>query len=383
MNNELNSIIQNSDNGLKQEFLEKNVSKLKVKSDYKKTEFDYSWLDKIEETITYLDEIVRNPRRFIVQEEEIVPVEKAKKITLESIKHLATHTNLIQDYDYELGTITPSKVLNINKEESFDIYENRFIYSLIINLQMFIARRKEITKEGSSCKINKKFNYSASTKIGNENINVSLDLDTSYFEDLVGKDTNGLGLSERLDRIELIVGDFSKTQSMKELAAAHVLMVKSPIRKTNVILKNTNFQKALELWEFIEQYNVNDKLEVNDSKDYEDEGTLKENMDNSFLLDYLILNNNNNKSNKIKKYYITKIVKDFIENNDDYTEAEFKKLITNEFNSIYKLKKKREEIIESIFKKNFIKFKENHKKALGMLKWRINLKYSLMDLNYL
>ena len=367
MNNELTSLLENSSDGLKQEFLEQSSSKLNVKSDYKKTEFDYSWLDKIEETVPYLDSIVRNPRKFIIQEEEIVPVERAKKITLEIIKHLATHTNLIQDYDYEQGTITPSKVLNINKEESFDIYENRFVYSLIINLQMFITRRKEMTKEGSSCKINKNFNYQATTKVGNEKIKINVDLQTDYFEDLLGKDPSGLGLSERLDRIELIVADFTKTQSMKELSAAHTLMVKSPIRKTNVILKNTNFQKALELWEFIEQYNVNDKLEVDDSKDYEDEGVLKENMDNSFLLDYLILNSDTKSSTKVKKYYINKIIKNFIENNDDYTEAEFKKLITTEFKNIYKLKLKREKRIEEIFKKTFKKFRDNNLKAIGLL----------------
>lgn len=51
-----------------------------------------------------------------MQEEEVVPVEKAKKISQETIKHLAQHTDLIQDVD-EDGTITPSKVLNVNKKK--------------------------------------------------------------------------------------------------------------------------------------------------------------------------------------------------------------------------------------------------------------------------
>ena len=260
MDSKLEKYLDNTDSFVKQEFLENNNSKLKVDTSYHKVEYDYSWLEKAEETVEYLDAIVRDPKRFIEQEEEIVPVEKAKKVTEESIKHLATHTYLIQEFDEKRGTITPSKVLNINKEESFDMYENRFIYSLLMNLQMFIARRKELTKEGSNCRINKLINYSASTKVGKEKINIDINLTSDYSEELVGKDPKGLGLEERVERIQFIIADFLKSQFIKELVSSNVTMVKSPIRKTNVILKNPNFQKALELWEFIEQYNVTDKV---------------------------------------------------------------------------------------------------------------------------
>lgn len=367
--NNINSLLDKIDAGVKQEFLEKNDSTLAVKTDSKKVEFDYSWLEKVEETIEYLDAIVRAPRKFIIQEEEVVPVEKAKKVTLESIKHLATHTNLIQEFDEEKGTITPSKILNINKEESFDIYENRFIYSLLMNLSMFISTRKELTKEGSSTKINKKFNYTSTTKIGNEKIKINVDLETDYFEDLVGMDPNGLSLNERFERVELIINDFIKSSFIKELKQANVVMVKSPIRKTNVILKNPNFIKALELWEFIERYDVKDKIEVNESKNYKDTSTTKENMDQSFLLDYLILNNTEKpESKKIKKYYINKIIKDFINNNDEFNPTKFKKMLTNEFDIVYKEKIKRENRINNIFKKSIKKFDDNNKQALQFLK---------------
>ena len=34
-----------------------------------------------------------------------------------------------------------NQILNIFKEESFETYENRFIYTLLINLQYFISKR--------------------------------------------------------------------------------------------------------------------------------------------------------------------------------------------------------------------------------------------------
>ena len=49
------------------------------------------------ETIPYIDNIFRSPNRFIVNEEEVVKIEQAKKITVETIKHLSKNTNFIHE----------------------------------------------------------------------------------------------------------------------------------------------------------------------------------------------------------------------------------------------------------------------------------------------
>ena len=97
-------------------FLDKIDSNLKVKSDYEKVDSNLEWLTKMEDTIYYLDNILRNPNRFIVNEEDIVKIELARRVTVESIKHLSRNTNLIQDYDRKTGNVRPSKIININKE---------------------------------------------------------------------------------------------------------------------------------------------------------------------------------------------------------------------------------------------------------------------------
>ena len=145
--NELLNLLDDTDSKAIEQFCGSNDSHVVINSSFQSVEYDYSWIDKIEETLVYLDNIIRNPKRFIMQEEEVVPVEKAKKISQETIKHLAQHTDLIQDVD-EDGTITPSKVLNVHKEESFDIYENRFIISLLNNLNYFFTLRKQVTASG-------------------------------------------------------------------------------------------------------------------------------------------------------------------------------------------------------------------------------------------
>ena len=79
------------------------------------------------------------------------------------------------------------------------------------------------------------------------------------------------------------------------------------------------------------------------------------------------MSNDSKPSKSIKKYYIRKIIKDFIENNDKYDEKSFKKLINNEFKSIYQDKLKREKEITKIFNKEIERFNANNVKALEFL----------------
>ena len=121
-------------------FLNNMNSTLAVKRDYEKMVYDHEWLEILEDVVPYIDNILRNPKRFIVNEEEIVKVELAKRVTVESVIHLTQHTNLIQDIN-EDGDVQPSKILNINREESLDTYENRFIFTLINNARQFFDER--------------------------------------------------------------------------------------------------------------------------------------------------------------------------------------------------------------------------------------------------
>ena len=53
---------------------------------------DVSWVETIENALIHVDNCLRNPRRTIEDVEEIVPIALSRKITVESVKHLAQHT---------------------------------------------------------------------------------------------------------------------------------------------------------------------------------------------------------------------------------------------------------------------------------------------------
>ena len=116
-------LFEKADNAKVNNFADHVSSELKVVTDYDKIECNYEWLEIMEDTIRYIDNILRNPNRFIVNEEDIIKVELAKKIGVESIKHLSRNTNLIQDYNKKTGDVRPSKILNINKEGEIVTFE--------------------------------------------------------------------------------------------------------------------------------------------------------------------------------------------------------------------------------------------------------------------
>lgn len=319
-------------------FLDNMNSILSVKTDYERREYDYEWIDIIDETLPYIDNILRNPKKFIINEEEVVQVEKSKKVTVESIIHLTQHTNYIQKIE-DNGDVKPSKILNINKEESLDTYENRFIYTLINNVRTFFEKRKKETGNFSYFKDKKKLKFEANTIIDTEEVEISLDISSHNEAKIEGKETSSEEtVAERLKRIKIQLDGFTMSELMQTLTKQHVAAVRSPIRKTNVILKNPNFQKAEALWNYIQAYEEKDKNE-NEHKDYYDEDRLKESYNQAFLSLYLANKRLNYQTQsmteeKMLGQTMARLIDNILDSNYEITEQEIKNLFNKQLKLI-------------------------------------------------
>ncbi len=224
-----------------------------VSQRFQKQIFDESWIDMLEDCIVALDNIVRNPRKFIVVEEDIVDISLARSISVESVKHLAQHTNFISSVTKD-GMVIPSKILNTSKEESYEIYENRFIYTLLLKTKDFIGRRYNLIKQSSATSDQIVVNVTSDFGL-EKSSNITYTMSTTAnmpVESLIGTEDNH-SLMERVERINSIVSSFLASPFAKEMVSC--ALVRPPITRTNVILKDPNFKKALVLWQFIESYN--------------------------------------------------------------------------------------------------------------------------------
>lgn len=333
-----NDILINNNEQTKDDYFLNNLnSTLGVKRDYEKMEYDHEWLETIEDAIPYIDNILRNPKRFIINEEEIVKVELAKRVTVESVIHLSQHTSLIQDIDKKTGDVKPSKILNINRDESLDTYENRFIFTLINNLELFFNER--ITESGdSSYYIDKKdLSYEANTKVGTENINISLTIHSldKDVDEMVN--SSGMTYQDRVRKIKMQIDGFHGTELYQTLTHLHVSPVRSPIRKTNVILKNPNFQRAEALWNYINSFVSKDKKEYQ-KLDYFDNSDIKNEYDHAVLLAYIANKTLGEERELSERKVITEMIQRLIENildtDVEMTEDKLKNLFDKQIQNI-------------------------------------------------
>ncbi len=329
----ISTLYDSSDKKRISSFSKKRKSDMIVDLHYDKVEANFEWLDLMEDTMRYLDNILRNPNRFIINEDEIVKVELAKRVTVDSIKHLSKHTNLIQDIN-EKEEITPSKILNINKEETFETYENRFIYTLIINMENFIDLKKKQLLSGSYVKDDKSIQYKAASVVGLEHVSIDLSIKTSLHSKKDDGVKDGESLATRIDKIEQQILDLKNSEVYKALKRAHTAIVRPPIKKTNVILKNVNFQYALTLWNYLQDHFGDDVKRNKKDKKYEDSGELRGLFDDTFLLNYLALctlNEENYSTKDAKEFVMNQVIQKIIDINASLSEEELKNMVGEQF----------------------------------------------------
>ena len=274
----------------KKTFSEKLESDFIFKSNYLGDVLNLEWLEQIEKTCPNIDTIVRRAKFSLIKESEVVRMERSKNVTVESIKDLAKHSNYIDIYEPENNKVIPSKILNVRSEETFNIYENRFLYTLIDCIDDFIYKREQELKD-LTVNDEKSLIYRAKSEIGSEKVHIDLkitslitntnDIDKRIKEELKE-------LFKRIKRIKEYISSWKKSAMYIALQREHVSLINPPIKKTNVILKNPNFQLAVILWDYLRLYDIQDNENIRDNLEKEKNELIKY-VDQSFLKTYCVL----------------------------------------------------------------------------------------------
>lgn len=362
---EVLEIYENSNKEKTKKFIDSTESSLKVQTDKKSVTRDIEWLDLMEEVIPHLDSIFRSPNRFIENEEEIVKIEQARKVSVETIKHLSKNTNFIQTVDEQTGDVIPSKLLNVRKEESYNTYENRLIYTLIQNMKFFVNKRKESLQESLGIvnndenKDNKQLDYNAKSKLNDELIDINLSINSSL--DSQGQDSQDKkqSLLQRIEAIEKKITDVESNDIYKIIDKLHITLVKDPIRKTNVVLKNVHFQYAMKLWEFMKMNFDEETNSVEENQNYMDNGQLKKMMDETFMLQYLVMKTldedqmeKQDTKKEVKAIILEQMLDKMIDLDEDITEEQLHQLVAEKYEVIKYKKMAVLQDIQKIFKKH-------------------------------
>lgn len=284
-------------------FLKKLESEMAYQSKYNGDLLSFEWLDEIEEACPRIDKIVRVAKVALIQEANVELIEKAKRITVESVKDLSRHTNYINKYDEKTDTVEPGKILDIRNEETFNIYENRFLHTLVNTMERFILEREDELKK-LDISDEKLLEYKGKTQTGSERLNIEIKVTS---ETLATGEVNK-ELKEKLEevkrrikRIKEYIGSWHKSEMMKALDKAHIPPVRSPLKKTNVFLKNPNFRVASALWEYLNRYGFEDNNKEKDNIVSDGNDVIKGFLDHSFLINYYVLESTSNSKREQKR----------------------------------------------------------------------------------
>ena len=272
-------------------FIDKVEADMSYKAELPNDSLDFEWISEFEYCFPYIDNIVRVPKLTLVTEEDTVKIEKARKITVASVKDLSRHTQYIDKVDKKTQDVQPSKILIQRYEETYNTYENRFLFTLLDSIIRFMAIQDNILSN-LEIKNHKFLEYKASTNNGLEKINIELKITSRDLEEDKNKNNNLddeiEDIKARVKRLKDYVNSWQRSEFFKAMSKVKSPFVKPPIKKTNLILKNPNFQTGLRLWLFLQTYGLNE----NDPKNILDsngDNTLRSILNDAFLMDYYVL----------------------------------------------------------------------------------------------
>jgi exonuclease SbcC len=211
---------------------------------------DERWLTVVEEGLTSIFNIVDKPRRFIATTEEVVPVALARKITADSVRHLSQNTQFITTN--AKGDIQPTKVLNVTTEESFDLYENRFVYHLIQRLFAFVDKRTDVIFWSTGDETCNTMCMESKIDDAYEEISYKVEMTVKNRQSFAENDNDNMDLFKRIDRVRRM------SRTLRASSFCDIMngcaKVKSPIQRTNLMMKDPDYRNCYKLWQFIESY---------------------------------------------------------------------------------------------------------------------------------
>jgi hypothetical protein len=212
---------------------------------------DEDWIIEIEKGLIFVEKAINEERQFIYSNGEVVPIEKVKHVSKDSVQHLAKHSNLITK-EQTGPDIIPDQIYSVERLNDYAVYENRFLYMLLCYLRDFVTIRYDKILELSN-RYDGVLRMDKEVTLPNRKITYTVDLHDVRKDDKYLREHNPS--KDVIDRIDLILKTimaFLSTPLME--IAGKAAKLKPPITKTNVLKMDNNFKGAVALYDFIIAY---------------------------------------------------------------------------------------------------------------------------------
>lgn len=143
----------------------------------------------------------------------------------------------------------------IDEQESFAVYENRVLLTLIHKALMFVDDKYSKMKDVPNDSYNN-ITMNRHLELNQQKLDFSVNYVNENYENMAEnldvEDIESLSDFDRIRRIRQELNECLATPLMKEIAKEP--QVKPPLTQTNLLKENPNFKKAVELWNFLDTY---------------------------------------------------------------------------------------------------------------------------------
>lgn len=248
---------------------------------------DLKWVEAIEEALDGMQNIIASPRNVIKEEELIVNVAHAKRAGSETVRHLAMHSSLVEDFQEDRGEVRPSKLMQRYREDSTALYENRLVYTTMEYAHHFVKVRYDALLEEMGDEFGAKLKVRSDMASATEQVHLDMFLHIKNTDSILETDAKNEDALTRISRIYRVLTALMNSEFAQQMSK--LPRVKGTINKTNVLKKNPNYKQILKLWEFLKIYDevgytvriVEQNPEINDR--------FQEDIYRNILFNYLIL----------------------------------------------------------------------------------------------
>lgn len=248
---------------------------------------DLNWVDAIDRTLEAFQTIISSPRRVIQEEELIVNVANAKKAGADVVQHLAQHASLVEKFDPDSGEVRPSRLMQKYREDSEGLYENRLVFTALESAFQFVRIRHDALFAAMGDEFGAKLKMRSDMDSAIEHVHLDLFLHIKNTDDALTTDEKNRDTFDRISRIYRVLGVLMNSGFAQEMAK--LPRVRGTVTKTNVLKKNPNYHKVLELFEFLHGYtDIGYTIRVVEQNPQINE-TFQRDIYHNILFNYLIL----------------------------------------------------------------------------------------------
>lgn len=301
---------------------------------------DITWVDAIDDTLQAFQNILSIPRQIIREDELIVNVANAKKAGADVVQHLAQHAALVEKFDEDTGDVRPARLMQKYREDTIGIYENRLVFTTLEMAFQFVKIRHDALFSAMSDEYGAKLKVRSDMNSTIESVHLDMFMHIKKIDNALETDDKNSQIFGRISKIYRVLGVLMNSQFAQEMAK--LPRVKGTITKTNVLKKNPDYRKILELFEFLQGYaDIGYTIRVIEQNPRVDE-TFQTDVFHNVLFNYLILKSYlenesdrelekpfKQKKRTLKPKFIKEIIEELVEDYD-LPDVEIRKVLIEE-----------------------------------------------------